>query len=229
MTNKFSNHFHVLGQSTPETIIKQWGLQRSGTNLTQWMLEKHFKNVRVYSNAGGWKYAVPSNVLEFPNLPFPNNRPPDYHIITIKNPYSWFYSFKQYSLKKPPSLYNFPIFNEIENNTTEIIKLWNDYTIEYLDWVSYDSSCMLVKYEDLVFSTDKVMNYIQQNFGLAKNNRSFALPDKKVDPDGKGIKMNISFVHNQEYMSNLSKTEKLIIKNIVSQRIMSLYPELIVD
>ena len=42
-------------------IVKQWGIQRSGTNAIRGLLERNFSNVTVFSSLLGWKHGCPGD------------------------------------------------------------------------------------------------------------------------------------------------------------------------
>lgn len=215
-------------------VIKQWGLQRSGTNLTKWAIENNFEGVIVYSNEGGWKHAVPSNVEQFNDSyqrrPLPDNKAPNFHIITHRDPYHWFYSFKRYSIGNPPTLSNFPAYQENnEDNTRVIMKLWNDYTKEYLEWSKSDVNCISVKYDKLIFETEATLNQIKEKFDLTQKKPwylfflkkpPYRLPNQGVDPHTKRKNIDLGFFESKEYLNLLPEKEKIIIQEVVDEKIM---------
>lgn len=205
-----------------QTIIKQWGLQRSGTNLTKWLLEKNFQNLEVYTNQMSWKHSVPSNTKQFEKYARPYLREPDFHIVTLRDPYSWLYSFIKYCDRNPPTLpSNFPLYQSQPNNTQEIMSLWNKYVGEYLDFIAHNDRVLVVTYRQLILNPEKVLSRIQNKFALSKSKSitNFIFPKEGVDPHTKGEKLDLNFTVARKYLAKITLEEKRIINNTVSLRV----------
>ena len=67
--------------------IKQFGLQRTGTNYLRILLESNY-NVQILTNIGGWKHG-------FYNVPQIMKKELDC-IVMCKNPFSWLVSLHSF-------------------------------------------------------------------------------------------------------------------------------------
>lgn len=62
------------------TVVQQYGLPRSGTNLAKWILEKNY-DIEVLTNQHGWKhgaYNLPNQTEE--RIPL---------VVCVRDPFSW--------------------------------------------------------------------------------------------------------------------------------------------
>lgn len=100
-------------------FLKIYGLQRTGTNYTEWLLRENFLNLHVFKggNVLGWKHGTPPEFIDWSGNNWDNqpiipeiikdyqnsikglekkiqedfNKKAILHVICVRNPYSWLY------------------------------------------------------------------------------------------------------------------------------------------
>lgn len=131
--------------------IKQYGIERSGTNYLRQLLEDNVIDVIVYVNKLGWKHGAvkckDSNITKKDNI---------HPIIIIKNPYSWYQSIKNYRKKKP-----FDFKREFKRYN----KLYSLYKDLYENGHDVYTEAYILKYEDLLKNPKKELIKIVNALG----------------------------------------------------------------
>ncbi len=169
-------------------IVKQWGLQKSGTNVTRWIIEQNLTPIRVQVHEGGWKHATPRNVEDFAGYATDALASPDHHIVTVRDPRQWLASFKAYSRHDPPTLpSNFPQYSRRPRNADEIMRRWAGYLDDYLSWnrSAGDQHVALVDYDRVVSDTDRVLDELVDLWGVCRRTPQAVTPSSSVDPHGR--------------------------------------------
>lgn len=160
--------------------IKQYGLQRSGTNYTKLMLTTNYK-VDIKTNEGGWKHGYVVSRCHF-------NKELDL-IITIKNPYAWLVSIYNYF---HPSGHNTSISKFIRNkycyegmvNKTPIHH-WNTMNKHWCHLMLLNHKVVVVMYEDLLCIPEYACNLIADQLNLERKSNSFYIPQNQVMANAK--------------------------------------------
>lgn len=165
--------------------IKQYGLQRSGTNYTKFLLDRNY-DVDVLTERGGQKhghYALDASGLEV-----------DAVVVTVKNPFAWLVS-----------MFNF--LNSLASERYRHPEDWDDFlcgeflspqpsSVLFFDnpaecwskmnrhWLSiYDPSVSVVvitRYEDLLASPEEETNRIATMVGLERRAAPFEVPTMQL-------------------------------------------------
>ena len=165
-------------------FIKQYGLERTGTNYLKALIESNVKDVRVLSNLFGLKHEK-FKVMDYKSYDFKkdknvktdlnqeqvNNirdcfiRDEIFYIVTIKNPYSWVISYNNCSWIKA---------NKGPLNEKKIIRYMNRWNEINDDWlknliVDREKKTFSILYEDLILDPKKVIEKICDKFGMEMN------------------------------------------------------------
>lgn len=130
-------------------IVKQYGLERSGTNYLKALLELNIDNIYVLSNAWGpkhLKYVKPhefynplldKNVITDPDIMTPKfieeinyklKENKVLYIISIKHPIDWIVSFRRFMLKH--RLY-------VDTNIEYLVERWNTINRQWISSFKY--------------------------------------------------------------------------------------------
>jgi len=192
-------------------FIKQYGIQRSGTNYTQWPLENNFKG-RVFHFQLGSKHMEHPTHIDWKHRKTwkghhidPNTKQHVIkavedktirYLITAKDPYSWIISYKRW----------------VKNHTLNsdgLARRWNAKHQNWYDLARQYDLAMIVRYEDLLTDFNKTMEKIKSSLQLTQKRDSFvnmtrrflaspALTQKKFDKD---------YYLNRKYIKELTEQD----------------------
>jgi hypothetical protein len=162
-------------------IIKEYGLERSGTNYIKALIEINIKDVRVLSNLFGQKhekyklidynnynFRIDNNVITDLNVNEVNEiknkfiNDEVFYIIIVKNPASWIVSYNKCEWIKE---------NRGPLNKDKIIRYMNRWNTIHNDWLdelinNKNSKTYGILYEDLLLNPKEVIVGIATKFGL---------------------------------------------------------------
>lgn len=194
--------------------IKQYGLQRSGTNYTRWLIENNFQNVEVLVNKYGNKHFVPEKL--------PNNIKT---AITVKNPYSWYLSRYKLYIKED----NFGKKtggNRGEKDLEDFIESWNYLNGLWFDLhKSRENISMIVKYEDLLLNRDDFFNELINKFNLIPN-KEYKDVENIIRPPHIVIPNTIhdrNYYIEEKYMDEITEEQLLIFRKNLSKKLMDAF------
>jgi len=155
--------------------VKQFGIQRSGTNYIRQLLLDNIVEVVIYENHFGHKHAVPLGEKGLNTWAAKKNREPivkedDVHpIIIIKNPYSWYQSIERFRASK------FSFHREYERYN----KLYKAYRKLCLKERPVFTAAHVVQYEKLLADPRKEITIIAEKFD-ADLYKQFKNPNKVI-------------------------------------------------
>lgn len=174
----------ILKKGRPMTYIKQFGLQRSGTNALKALIEINFKNVIVLSNYLGNKHeptswskleekAVTENPEDF-GLENVNKQQVIEEvrsrkipvIINIKDPVSWVNSYYKYQLKK--ALFKNPNTNlQFDTQFSErALSSWEENVLSWIKFHDEHPKSIVFLHEEIVSGLDHQLEAIRSMFDL---------------------------------------------------------------
>lgn len=171
-------------------IIKQFGLQRSGTNALRAIIEVNF-DLRVATNILGDKHGSISWMAMqdwAAGTPAPDSlSPEDYSrlldalhgrtlkfILSVKDPVSWVSSYFRYSKKKFEYQNPEKILEFTTRFSEKTLSSWQERLKGYADFIAQNPGrCLVVQHEKLLVSPESVLADFCRTFG-------FPLPD---DPE----------------------------------------------
>jgi len=182
--------------------FKQYGAQRTGTNYLKRLVELNFKNVTVFGSVLGWKhgmfetgngyqhkcdshkqwvddktkygdvYSVDQHRLKYTPQELHDACERLNYLISIKNPYAFVCSYKNFRAKKQP-------WNE--SKVIDWLKNYLDCYSRWKDLYNNNSGCsILVDYDDLICNRNIVLAKIQTKFKLEKKHEEFVQESKTV-------------------------------------------------
>ena len=173
-------------------FIKIYGKRRTGTNFIYELIKQNCIDTRCFDNQFGDKHDIPkSNIDAFvkkvktkhPEImdyfrevyKYINKNKALHSIVIIKNPYSWYYSIKNYISRKstkPQFKFDFH-YNRYNMLYSEFKKFWHDPQL----YGSHFGKVAIIKYEDLLCETEKNVRSICFDFGIPVQ-EIFVIPSK---------------------------------------------------
>ena len=191
-------------------FIKQYGIQRSGTNFLRAILELNF-DCRILSNIGGIKHGRITNKTdirqvktdlseeEIDNIDIMLQLDEIPKIVITKNVFAWIVSISKY-LNKPitETFINEQLKRYIELNT---------HWIEECD--------MIVTYEELIICPEITLNTIGTTLDLSRISKEIIIPKNRMHRGGdtptetiiSKQKFNIDYYKNNQYMKELTEEQ----------------------
>ena len=169
-------------------FIKQFGLQRSGTNAMKALLEINYPNVRVLTNYLGnkhsactWDSIVESsnsqNYSEFDLLDLEIEKIRELIaredlpiIIHVKKPIPWFESYFRYQKKKIQFLN--PEANPIFDIDwcIKCSKIWEEQIVSWITLANqFPDNCIIIEHKETLLNTENVLANIVNKFNLKKS------------------------------------------------------------
>ena len=161
--------------------IKQFGLQRSGTNLLRVLLQDNFAAV-VLANEGGAKhfeYRV-AKVL---------GRELDC-VVCVKNPFSWLTSFHRwYHRRDDTTLGEF--LSQPLSTTSSVtdqrysaknpVRYWNELNAHWLDIPVRAHRVLVSRYEDVIRDGESGVCALAAELGLERTSERWKTPTRRLD------------------------------------------------
>lgn len=177
-----------------KTILKTFGLPRTGTNLLYWLLTLNFKNY-VAARAEhdqdylGWKHGVPREIehyLELEDLLKETVR----FVFTTRKYESWVtsYSVKHFGSWENPSrfavndkrsVFCTPVGLEIYKNPKDLYDTKNKAYLDFCD--QNPDRAMIVSFEDLTSDQEGVVKAVQDKFGLEPSHNHIVTIPKHIN------------------------------------------------
>ena len=146
---------------------KIFGLQRSGTNFTNLLMRKNYSIKHFWSNEqAGWKHGAytPDVLGQETNL-----------VIVVKHPLCWLVSFHRYVKKNQGA--NFAQWAR----GGHWVAHWNSMMLHWIRYPLVDANRIVVRYEELIRSPEKVCDRISNALGLTKNDQRFYIPERTMN------------------------------------------------
>ncbi len=150
--------------------IQIYGSFNTGTNLLVVLFEKIFKiQIPRVGSAKKWKHTL--EIQNFPNY---------FHILFVKNPFSWFQSMlkQSYNLIIPnrQNLLHQPVMmkahhdmwngDSFNRHFSSISKLWFYYYQMYMNFAIKHSNTFIISYEEILYDNDRLFQKFSEIFNL---------------------------------------------------------------
>lgn len=223
----------------PKPRIKQYGLQRSGTNYLRWLLE-HNLHALVLTNCCGDKHST-FKPQEFDKAKVRGI------VVSVKNPYSWLVSLfrwgrkgRHYNLATPFSLFlRTPVRNPQEPSRLyrSPIEWWCHLNRH---WTALPDS-MWVRHDDALFRPANVLAAAKSRFGLRASRAEVQTTDSRIAPTKlkpmqkppphvvkedfplvvTGQRIDAAYYRDRKYMDYYSSSDKELIAKVVDEALMA--------
>jgi len=187
--------------------VTQFGLQRSGTNLTRMLLMRNY-NAIIPGDQKSWKHGFYQNTSYHP-VSFSGET---HILVTIKNPFAWLVSIYNYSAyHRGRSFSEFVrtkyAFEGLANYNPVVH--WNTMHQHWLNLVMKNHEVAYVKYEDLLSLPQSSMDGVAMAFNLTRNDNEFYVPKNEVCPDTTegDVVFNKDYYLSEKYMNKYTKDD----------------------
>jgi hypothetical protein len=225
-----------MNKNIEKKYIKQYGLERSGTNYIRALIEENIEDVRVLSNLFGHKHKTYTSInyknynhkedqevktelddetLNFIKEQFINNQ--IYYLITVKEPYSWIVSYhKCYWIKENSGLLD-------HNKIIKYSNIWNETHKNWLENIIYQNKkFFIVMYEDMLINPNNIVNAISTKFKLKQKQKFVNINNYMKEGADWNYKKNIGtksfnkkdYYLNKQYLNEINEFIDLIKKTI---------------
>ena len=215
-----------------------YGMQRSGSNYTEQVLLQNFQNIRFYNNNFARCLPVHKHFRLFdekaviPDVRFYNSfiyknfkdfkehvelilgRPVNLFIVTMKDPYSWYVSYKKHAKKNK--------FTYIKNslNSQYII----DYNLFYRKWLDFSveapGEVLMVKYEDLIVDLETSLLRMGEKLKLDRSSEQIVNP-AKVSMNKRFTTSRANYYKDKLYLDLISEREFSVIQHLLDPELIS--------
>lgn len=182
--------------------FKIFGERHTGTNALSSFIIENFNIKFLYYDYLGWKHRLAPNETEIQKFATQET----IFLFTFRNPYSWLKA-----MHRDPYYYHYPKITELNffefvqfqiEDYENLIMLWNQKNLSYLEMINKVPISMLVKVED--FHND------QQSY--------FDKISSKIEFNGNFIPMD-RYLNGRGQSSDKSITESLTIPNLSREEI----------
>ena len=215
-----------------------YGMQRSGSNYTEQVLLQNFQNIRFYNNNFARCLPVHKHFRLFdekaviPDVRFYNSfiyknfkdfkehvelilgRSVRLFIVTMKDPYSWYVSYKKHAKKNK--------FTYIKNslNSQYII----DYNLFYRKWLDFSveapGEVLMVKYEDLIVDLETSLLRMGEKLKLDRSSEQIVNP-AKVSMNKRFTTSRANYYKDKLYLDLISEREFSVIQHLLDPELIS--------
>ncbi|MCK5066051.1 MAG: hypothetical protein KAR16_01370 [Bacteroidales bacterium] len=217
-----------------------YGMQRTGSNFTQQVLLQNFQNIRFCYNhhfrclPTHKHFRLYDEKSLIPDVRYLNSftykgfrdfkkhveqiagREIGVFIVTIKDPYCWYVSYKKHAKK------NKYIYLKKSLNSHYIF----DYNLFYRKWFDFSleapGEVIMVKYEDLIGDLNLSLNRIGDKFNLERSSEVIIQPEK-VLMSKKFTAVRAAFYKEKNYLDLISDQEKSVIQHLLDKELLSAF------
>lgn len=228
-------------------IIKQYGLERSGTNYIRALIEQNIDNVRVISNLFGHKHKkyTPINYIAYDykkdkevktelddekinhiRQQFIEDKV--YYLITVKEPYSWIVSYnKCYWIEENNGPLNY-------DKIIRYCNIWNETHKNWLENIIYQNKkYFIVMYNDLLINPENIIKSISKQFDLKQKTKFSDIHNYMKEGADWDYTKNIgvkpfdkqSYYLDQKYLNEINEFVDLINQTIDSNLLLNIINE----
>lgn len=167
-----------------KNVIKIFGIERSGTNYLQKLLQMNFNDLLVFTNGFGWKHGKPQDpdkwikskeCLEKDYFSFlrKENKSIDF-IVIIKDPYYWHNSIKKFAKQKYDFHQQFTKYNTLYGAYIDLLE----------NNTPFFKRGLYMRYEDILKNPGLALEKIQEFYGYESHNGGWFNPVKVfMSPD----------------------------------------------
>ena len=221
-----------------EQLALLYGMQRTGSNFTQQVVLHNFRNIRFYNNDFARCLPVHKHFRLYdektviPDIRYYNSftyngfsdfkrhvqqiagQEINLFIVTIKDPYSWYVSYKKHARKN-----KFP-FVKGSVNSHYII----DYNLYYRKWLDFSREApgevLIIKYEDLIDDLEASIQKVAKAFKLDRSSEQAVNPGK-VPMSRKFTASRAAFYKDSKYLDLLNAREKYVLPHLLDQELLT--------
>lgn len=226
-----------------EKILKVYGLERTGTNYIEWLVNRNYPYVRVCTNQMGWKHAAVRAPVErllrtgledltdeerddlFAHRFFKEKayrEEIEAHLaekricfaIMVKNPYSWYVSMARY--------HKFPI----HPLRKKLFRHWNRTNSRWFQFANeFSDRTMIFRYEDLLCRLDQRVEEMGTKFNLERRNGEVEDQLARIAPSLRVTKkeMDRLYFFRRDYLKEFTQEDMETINPILNPMLMGTF------
>ena len=221
-----------------ERAVLLYGLQRTGSNYTRQLLLQNFQHL-CFCNQG-YSRCLPTHKhfrlydekSAIPDVRFYNNfryssfqdfrehageiagRGINIFIIVVKDPYSWYLSYKRHARKN-----KYPYFKGSLNAHYLI-----DYNLFYRKWLDFSMEApeevILLRYEDLIEDLDASLGRICEKFSLQRSSGALENPSK-VNMNREFTRARSAYYKEKKYLELISERDRHVMQHLLDPELIS--------
>lgn len=226
-----------LDSGQQEHAALLYGMQRTGSNYTQEVLLQNFQNIRFYNHVSRClpthkHFRLYDEKAIIPDVRYYNSftykrfkdfkehaeliagREISLFIVTIKDPYSWYVSYKKHAKK------NKYVYIKKSLNSHYII----DYNLFYRKWLDFSmeapAEVLMVRYEDLISDLDVSLQRMGDKFDLDRSSEVSINP-AKVSMSKTFTSRRATYYKNNKYLDLISERELSVIQHLLDKELLS--------
>ena len=211
-------------------IVKLYGLRRSGTNYTQWLLENNFQSLYVMYNQTGWKHGkvIRPNAIDWSGENWNSDMNPRARkradilikesapyreriengdlsfLFIIKNPYHYLFSIHKYGILNREKEDEFH-----GHNIYSWAKRWSNIHENYMNFIESNSNSAYIKCEDYhSLGHEKILKTLSHKFNWKLNEKIINQPFR-VKAGCKVTKAKIENTQNRNYMQVIKDLDRV--------------------
>jgi len=221
-------------------IVKIYGLERSGTNYLQWLLEHNLEGIDIFTNQLGWKHGpvAPSLVKTIANG-FDSLTPPEINhllghrwfkspgritavteqlrhnqivfVIVVKNPLSWYSSISRYKKFS---------FHPLRP------RYFDEWRTKHQGWLRFaetrDAVASVIKFEDLLNDPQSVIHGLATKFSISFKQGDFKNVRNRIAPGYRLTKaaFNPDFYVKEDFKRMYSASDILSMKQRIPEELL---------
>jgi hypothetical protein len=211
--------------------VRQYGLMRSGTNYTQFIIESNYHVEVLFTDRCAYTGKILGGKHGGHITRCKHNT-----ILTTKHPLSWFIScfrmlHKISNTRKEQfmSIASYCYADETQKKQNFLDwfddqeeKFCNHWNIMNNHWISI-KNIEIIKYEDLIESPESTITKIANTYGWDRKTNNFYAPINKMDCEGKqlpNVKFDLDYYLQKKYKKEFSKKNLEVIRNNLDPKLM---------
>lgn len=214
-----------------------YGMQRTGSNYVEELVKKNFTDVSFLRNE--YSRALPTHkhfrLYEekhlIPQNKYMNSFKYDSHaqfddhvseivnkkninyLVVVKNPYSWYLSYKRHAKKFKYNYYKNSVCPHFILEYNAFYSKWLEFSEEVRDRI------MIVRYEDVIHDFEHCMDRIKQSFGLNAANSEY-LNIKRAPMSRHFNVKRLIYYKTNAYMDMIGSKELNVINNLLDKGVL---------
>ncbi len=219
------------------TPVFVYGLQRTGTNYMEDLLEKNFAD--IYHANDGYSRSLPTHkhfrlydekwivpqMKYLNNFYYKNFSDFDHHvseiskvndsimIVMVKDPYAWYQSYLLHARRN-----GYVCYKKFVNQHFII-----DYNRYYTKWLDFRDEApdrvMVIRYEDLIARREEILETVKQRFALKMLHDAYQNVEK-VAMSRKWSAKRLDYYKNKSYVKMLNKEERHVLNHTLCPLLM---------
>jgi len=215
-----------------------YGMQRTGSNYTEQVIVQNFSNIQFHNDS--YSRCLPTHthfrlydeksiipeakyLHSFTYRDFRDfkkhveqilQRDINIFIVSVKNPYSWYVSYKKHAKRNKYIYYKDHVNSHYIADYNLYYKKWVDFSIQVPDEI------LIIRYEDLIKEFVSTLDKIRDTFNLEKRSEIYVNPEK-VPMSRAFSEERRLYYKNEKFLDMIDSQEKKVIENLLDAKLIS--------